>query len=159
MENDKELGKLPEIDSETASTQEGTHGFAETIRETLKKVSKCVDEEAIKRFKELKPFKCADDIPDIPIVSERVYKDVVVPNLIRCGAIPKKDLVVGATYEGDTRNTDRAKWDGEKFVYTRYKWGFPYEDECNHFEDDDGYALFVPIKMIEEGTVNKEEKC
>jgi hypothetical protein len=28
----------------------------------------------------------------------------------------------------------------------RYKFGWR-KDECNHFEDDDGFALFVPIKL------------
>lgn len=32
-----------------------------------------------------------------------------------------------------------------KFDYVRYKFGY-YWDECNHFEDDDGFALFVPLR-------------
>jgi hypothetical protein len=30
--------------------------------------------------------------------------------------------------------------------------GTTYIDEINHFEDDDGYDLFVPIKIIEKGS-------
>lgn len=38
----------------------------------------------------------------------------------------------------------------KKFVYERYKFGFTYKDSVNHFQDDDGYDLFVPIKEKEE---------
>ena len=39
---------------------------------------------------------------------------------------------------------------GEKnvFEYWRHKFGV-FLDVCNHFEDDDGYALFVPIKEVD----------
>jgi hypothetical protein len=40
-------------------------------------------------------------------------------------------------------------WDGEKFTYQRYKFGFTFPEKINHFQDDDGYDLFVPIKKIE----------
>ena len=43
----------------------------------------------------LKPFNTVDDIPDIPIVDKNIYDNYVVPNLIRCGAIPKDKLNVG----------------------------------------------------------------
>lgn len=97
-------------------------------------------------WESLKPFENQNDIPDIPKCEETFYKEVVVPNLIRCGAIPKKDLEVGAWYIGDTRNTDRARWTGTEFEYVRCKWGSTFMDTVNHFEDDNGYALFVPIK-------------
>jgi hypothetical protein len=101
----------------------------------------------------LKPFENQNDIPDIPRCEETFYKEVVVPNLIRCGAIPKKDLEVGAWYIGDTRNTDRARWTGTEFEYVRCKWGSTFMDTVNHFEDDNGYALFVPIKKEESVTL------
>ncbi len=64
------------------------------------------------------------------------------------GAIPKKDLVHGQIYIGEHRNTTIARWNQEtnKFVHMRYKFGWR-EDDCNHFEDDDGFALFVPIRL------------
>ena len=38
-------------------------------------------------------------IPDVPKVdSPEDYQEYVVKNYIRCGAIPKKDLIVGETY-------------------------------------------------------------
>ena len=97
----------------------------------------------------LKPFKTPDDIPDVPIVSKEMYEEVVVRNLIRCGAIPKSELIVGKTYEGSCRNSSTAVWNGKEFEYKRYKWGMWEDDSVNHFEDDDGSDVFVPIKMID----------
>ena len=89
-------------------------------------------------------------IPDVPKVdSPEDYQEYVVKNYIRCGAIPKKDLIVGKTYIGNCRNATEATWNGEVFVYKRTKFGIKYNDKINHFEDDDGYDLFVPIKKVE----------
>lgn len=102
-------------------------------------------------FGNLKPFTGCDDIPDLPKLDDaEVYRDVVVRNLIRCGAIPKARLVVGRIYEGKCRNADRATWDGSVFRYMRRKFGAEYEETINHFEDDNGYDLFVPIREIED---------
>lgn len=123
--------------------------------ENLKdKIRKQQETDNINCFKTMKPFKTVYDIPEIPIVSDKVYKEIIIPNLIRCGAIPKKDLIIGETYIGDTRNANEATWDGEKFIYKRYKWGTYFNDDVKHFEDDDEYhyALFVPIK------IKKDEK-
>ena len=96
---------------------------------------------------EMKPFKTIDDIPNIPILdNSNDYKECVVKNFIRCGAIPKKDLIVGKTYIGDCRNSSEAIWNGDKFFYKRNKFGIIFEDTINHFEDDNGFDLFVPIK-------------
>ena len=76
------------------------------------------------------------------------YKNIIIPNIIRCGGIPKNDLVVNSTYLGSCRNADRAKWNGQLFEYIRNKFGTIYIEEINHFEDDDGYDIFVPIKVI-----------
>lgn len=100
-------------------------------------------------YEEMNPFKTSDDVPEIPIVYDReFYNKVIVRNLIRCGAIPKHHLEIGKTYYGSCRNAEYAEWTGSEFVYDRYKFGTTYKDTCNHFEDDDGSDLFVPIKMI-----------
>ena len=104
----------------------------------------------INRFRNLVPFRTPDDIPSIPRVCNQVYNEIIVPNLIRCGAIPKKDLIVGQTYIGDCRNSNEATWNGKVFEYIRYKFGTTFTDEINHFEDDDGYDLFVPIRIKSE---------
>lgn len=99
----------------------------------------------------LKPFVTKNDIPQLPRVDEKEWKEFYVPKLIELGAIPKKDLVIGEYYIGDHRCTKIARWNGNTFDYWKWEF-FPMEDECNHFEDDDGFALFVPI-----GIGTKEE--
>jgi hypothetical protein len=121
----------------------------EKIKQQLieKKAKEAADR--IERFNRLKPFETVDDIPDIPRVKDpHIYEEVIVKNLIRCGAIPKDKLEVGATYEGNCRNFEEARWDGKVFWGKRYKFGEWQEDKINHFQDDNGYDLFVPIKKI-----------
>lgn len=98
-------------------------------------------------LQEMKPF--TDYIPSVPkMETPEDYQEYVVKNYIRCGAIPKKDLIIGKTYLGDCRNASKATWNGKVFVYKRRKFNWEYDEEINHFEDDDGYDLFVPIKEI-----------
>ena len=100
----------------------------------------------LEHWKTRHPFKDENDIPSIPIVSKEDYENIIIPNIIRCGGIPKNKLEVGATYIGDCRNASEAIWNGEEFEYIRYKFGTSYKETINHFEDDDGYDVFVPIK-------------
>jgi hypothetical protein len=102
-------------------------------------------QKCIKHLYEMPPF--TDYIPSVPIMrSKEDYKEHVIPNFIRCGAIPKDKLVIGKTYIGHCRNADEAVWLGDKFEYNRTKFGCTFKEEINHFEDDDGYDLFVPLK-------------
>ena len=64
--------------------------------------------------------------------------------------IAKKDLVVGAKYAGHCRNALIAEWDGVNFIYTRYKFGHGYQEGIPHPEDDQGFDVFVPTRLIEE---------
>ena len=100
-------------------------------------------------FTNLKPFKKIDDIPEIPITDEETYNNIIVPNLIRCGAIPKDKLIIGETYIGTCRNSTEAIWNGKCFDYKRYKFGTWFDDTINHFQDDDGYDIFVPITIMQ----------
>jgi len=104
-------------------------------------------------------FNNPEDVPELPKVDEKEWKQYYVPKLIEKGAIPKKDLVDGQIYIGEHRRTTIAKWNQEKnrFDYMRYKWGW-FQDECNHFEDDDGFALFVPIRLGTEDDWNERIK-
>ena len=117
----------------------------------LKDKSDCNNEHKtemmIDHLQTMKPF-TDDYIPEPPITTPELYKKYVIPNFIRCGAIPKDKLVVGKTYFGSCRNADKAIWLGDKFEYIRYKWGNSYQEKINHFEDDDGFDLFVPIREI-----------
>ena len=119
------------------------------VKEKLLKEKAKRAADRVERFNRLKPFETVDDIPEIPKVDDpRIYKEVIVKNLIRCGAIPKDKLEVGATYEGNCRNFEEARWDGKVFWGKRYKFGEWQDDKINHFEDDNGYDLFVPIKKV-----------
>ena len=113
-------------------------------------------EAMIKYWNELKPFETPVDVPSIPRVDEKEYKEFYVPRLIAAGAIPKADLVDNQFYFGDYRNANVGKWLAEKnvFEHWRYKFGFRI-DECNHFEDDNGFALFVPIRLANEAEIEE----
>ena len=113
-------------------------------------------EAVIKYWNELKPFLTPNDVPAIPRVDEREYREFYVPRLIAAGAIPKADLVDGQFYYGEYRNANVGKWNAEKNVFDhwRYKFGFRL-DTCNHFEDDNGFALFVPIRLANENEIEE----
>ena len=117
----------------------------------LKDQSDCNNENntemMIDHLQTMKPF-TDDYIPEPPITTPELYQNYVIPNFIRCGAIPKDKLVVGKTYFGSCRNADKAIWLGDKFEYTRNKFGASYQEKINHFEDDDGFDLFVLIREI-----------
>ena len=117
--------------------------------ETQLQQIKAEREKRIKEYweNELPKFNNPEDVPELPRVDEKEWKEFYVPKLIGAGAIPKKDLVVGQFYIGEHRRATVAKWTGKDFVYNREKFGTVFEDNCNHFEDDDGFALFVPIRI------------
>lgn len=102
----------------------------------------------IKRLEEMKPF-TEEFIPEPPILDKELYDKYVIPNFIRCGAIPKDKLIVGETYIGSCRNASEAVWNGKVFQYMRRKFGCEFLEEINHFQDDDGDGndVFVPIKI------------
>ena len=122
----------------------------EKLKEKVKQEKERRKKAVFEYWKNRLPFLDEDDIPDIPIVDKDKYDEIIIPNIIRCGGIPKKDLVVGKTYIGSCRNASEAIWDGEKFTYMRTKFGYTYPEDINHFQDDDGYDLFVPIKVKED---------
>jgi hypothetical protein len=118
--------------------------------EFMKKPKPYTDEwyaDVKEKFDMMKPFTRVDDLPDVPVFKDYgKYKEIVVKNLIRCGAIPKDELIVGKAYVGGCRNTTEATWDGNEFKYTRNKFGVLFEDNIKHFEDDTCYDVFIPIK-------------
>jgi hypothetical protein len=109
-------------------------------------------EEREKKLKEywenLPKLNNPEDVPTLPRVDGKQWKEFYVPKLINAGAIPKKDLIDGQIYIGEHRNTTIGRWNQQtnKFDHMRYKFGW-IKDDCNHFEDDDGFALFVPIRL------------
>ena len=118
-----------------------------------------MEEQQKAQFRKIKPFVNAEDIPDLPKVDAKEWKEYFVPILIEKGAIPKVDLIDGEWYYGDHRRCNVAKWNEKdnQFDYLRYKFGY-FWDNCNHFEDDDGYALFVPIRKANKEEIEEQEK-
>lgn len=106
------------------------------------------------RWENLQPFQEPDDIPELPQVSKEEWEKFYVPILLKCGAIPKEELEIDAEYIGSCRNSDTAIWKGNHFEYKRYKLGCYFNDKINHFQDDDGYDLFVPIKKLKNDLQN-----
>lgn len=104
-------------------------------------------------------FNTPDDVPNIPIIENEAYQMFYTTKLIESGAIPKNKLIDGKVYIGKHRRCTRAKWNKKKntFEYFRYKFGWCM-DECNHFEDDNGFALFVPIKLDDNQDFDIPEK-
>lgn len=78
----------------------------------------------------------------------RIYAGINKKDINSIKPIPKSELKVGRRYNGVCRNANMAEWNGETFVYDRYKFGFWFKEEINHFEDDDGYDVFVPFEEI-----------
>lgn len=116
-----------------------------------------------KYWLELKEFKKEEDIPNIPIAGNMFTQDEIdkffLPILIKNGAIIKDHLKDNTWYYGNHRNCNVAKWNVEenKFEHLRFKFGYRW-DKCNHFQDDDGFALFVPIREANLDEVNEQNK-
>ena len=121
------------------------------IKDKLQKEKEERYNNTLEYWRNRKPFRNEDDIPPIPIVLPKDYEEVIIPNIVRCGGIPKDKLIVGETYIGDCRNASEAVWNGKTFTYMRTKFGTTYPEDINHFQDDDGYDVFVPIKIKEKG--------
>lgn len=124
-----------------------------------------LDEEKINSFlKELdkiEKFELSEDVPFLPQLVDTNKWNEIVYYLIEKGAIPKSQLVNGILYYGNSRNSEFAMWNKESniFTYWRYKFGW-IKEKCNHFEDDDGFTLFVPIReaTIEEILIEESMK-
>ena len=102
----------------------------------------------------------ADDVPGLPTnIDSEEWKEFYVKKLITAGAIAKDKLIDGVWYYGEYRNSNFGKWDAEKqeFGLWRHKFGWMW-DTCNHFEDDNGYALFVPIRLATQEEINKQDE-
>ena len=118
--------------------------------EEIERIKKEYYERMVEYIKTMEPFTTEDEIIDVPVTDPETFKNIVIPNFIRCGAIPKAQLEIGKTYIGSCRNASEAIWNGDHFTYKRYKFGYTCDENINHFEDDDGYDFFVPTKLKED---------
>jgi hypothetical protein len=113
------------------------------------------DSEIKKSWMTLNPFEKESDVPDLPNPLNDFYKQ----RIIELGGIPKSELKDGQWYYGNFRNSDLGKWNSEKqeFGHWRYKFGFRW-DTCNHFEDDNGSAVFVPLRKANDKELESIKK-
>jgi len=121
-----------------------------TKDEMTKKIKASKEENELRlreRWESLKPFENSFDVPALPIPLTGYH----VEKLSAAGAILKRDLKDGKRYYGKCRNADNAVWHAGKnvFTYLRHKFGGSFDEDINHFEDDNGHDLFVPIKEID----------
>lgn len=106
------------------------------------KFQKMTTKEIEDQWNALRFFKNENFIPSIPKLDSELYNRIIIPNLIRCGALTKDNLIPGKTYIGSCKNSNEALWVGDHFeVYFN-----DIIQKLNHFQDDDGYDLFVPLK-------------
>ena len=149
MEGKERMNNMALVEACSKMTRET---MIKNIKEKLKEdnTPEKRKERMVDFFNKLQPFKSIDNIPDIPITDEDTYNNVIIPNLIRCGAIPKDNLIKGKTYLGSCRNASEAVWMGNQFEYIRHKFGTTYKETINHFQDDDGSDLFVPLYIKEQ---------
>lgn len=123
----------------------------EEILEFKKQALEHREKEYKKRIEDFKTMEVFNGdiskIPEIPVVDKETYDTIIIPNLIRCGAIPKNELKKGVAYIGICRNAELAMWNGERFNYLRYKFGAWFDDTINHFEDDGHFDVFVPLAV------------
>ncbi|MCK9446533.1 hypothetical protein M0Q50_06645 [bacterium] len=94
----------------------------------------------------LHKFNDVNEIPSLPTHLTELH----IQKLIEAGAITKKNLVNGKSYIGKCRNAEIAIWNEleNTFIYKRYKFDIEYDEKINHFEDDDGFDLFIPIQEL-----------
>jgi hypothetical protein len=119
----------------------------------LNKIKKEEEEKEQKWWMNLKPFVTERDVPQLP----NPLTDFYVKRLIQLGATPIDKLEVGEWYYGNYRNAKLGKWNGKTFDHIRWSHGY-YWDECNHFQDDDRYALFVPLRKATKEEIDEELK-
>lgn len=104
----------------------------------------------------LKPFKNENEVPMLP----NPLTDFYINRLIELGAVSLEKLEDNTWYYGNYRNSKFGKWDATNKVFhiIRYKWGRSLWDECKHFQHDDGFALFVPLRKATKSEIIEEEK-
>jgi len=78
-------------------------------------------------------------------------KDFDANDYYNAGVIKKDDLINGAYYQGNCRNSNVAMWNAKDncFVYMRTKFTNVYKDKINHIADDNGFDLFMPFQKID----------
>lgn len=99
----------------------------------------------------MEKFNKIDDIPEFPRLEKEEDYQKLVKEYLEAGAIAKENLIPGAWYIGQSRSANVAQWfpNPGRFYFIRYKMDGKYVDDIHHFQDDNGYDLFIPFKLIE----------
>jgi hypothetical protein len=63
--------------------------------------------------------------------------------------IPRDQLIKGSYYRGRCRNATEARWNGEKFIYWRKKFGFKFPEEICCPEDEQHFDVFIASEQLE----------
>lgn len=119
----------------------------EKVREKILDWANYLDDRLGKNGKFDEDTRCCISVPYCQNKDEEKF---VQDTLIAHGAIPLEQLEIGKTYIGECRNAGEAVWLGDKFEYQRHKFLDTFPEKINHFQNDDGYDVFVPIKVKEE---------
>ena len=82
-------------------------------------------------------------------------RKAIVGAMYLWGAIPKENLEVNKIYFGGFRRCSLARWNGKVFEYPHFKFGGWREEQCLHFEDDLGFAVFVPFYEANEEQIKE----
>lgn len=104
-----------------------------------------------KHWMNLKPFENSYDVPRIPNFESKWFQN----RLIELGAIPLEELEIGEWYYGNNRNATLGKWNGKNFDHLTLSFNY-YWDNSEHFQNDNGYALFTPIRKATQEEIQKE---
>jgi hypothetical protein len=62
--------------------------------------------------------------------------------------IPKEHLKVAHYYFGHCRNSNIARWDGERFWYWREKFGTPFLEQIDYFSAGEHFDTFQPVEDV-----------
>jgi hypothetical protein len=126
--------------------------YAKKIKEENKKEEERAEEEY---WKALTKFTTSTDVPRLP----KPLTTFHINRLLESGAIGINELEDGVWYYGNYRNSSYGKWNSEtnEFSIIRSKFGHYYLDKCKHFQNDDGFALFVPIRKATDEEIETEE--
>lgn len=71
-------------------------------------------------------------------------------NAIEYNIVPLKELITGGVYRGLSIGTQKAYWDGERFLYFPYKCLDPYIETIEHPDNDNIFDVFLPFELVDD---------
>lgn len=71
--------------------------------------------------------------------------------------LPLSEMELDAMYEGFGRNFNVGVWNGEGFLGERHKFSMVFEDLELHWDADDRYGTFQPIRKLADSKLRCED--